>query len=301
MTGVYVSLDELAALEGRARGFSFLPRQPVRSLLAGRLASRLRGRGLNFEEIRPYQPGDDVRQIDWKVTARTRRTHSRIYTEERERPLWLVVDQRAGMFFGSRVRMKSVTAAHAAALAAWRTLAAKDRVGGVVFSDEVTVYRPHRSRSAVLRLLGGVVEKNAALRRETKPAPGMLNEALRRVAQLAAHDCLVVLITDGDGADDQTRELVTTIARHNDVVGAFVFDPLEADLPAGRSLAVTDGERQLTAEVSSSLAAGFRSQQQDRRERMGQFLRSRQIPILSLDTVDDVAAQVVRQLGGRRV
>src|SRR5262249_28739121 len=74
MPGAYVSLDERAARGGQARGFSFLPRQPVRSLLAGRLASRLRGRGLNFEEIRPYQPGDDVRQIDWKVTARTRKT-----------------------------------------------------------------------------------------------------------------------------------------------------------------------------------------------------------------------------------
>ena len=103
-------------------------RQPIQSLLAGRHASRLRGRGLNFEEIRRYHPGDDVRQIDWKVTARTRKAHSRVYTEERERPNLLVVDQRVTMFFGSQVRMKSVVAAEAAALAAWRAVGVKDRL-----------------------------------------------------------------------------------------------------------------------------------------------------------------------------
>lgn len=80
MNGVYTSLDQLARLRYEARGFSFLPRQPINSLLAGRHASRLRGRGLNFEELRRYQPGDDIRAIDWKVTARTGKTHTRVYT-----------------------------------------------------------------------------------------------------------------------------------------------------------------------------------------------------------------------------
>jgi len=116
--GVYASLQDLVASQRRAQGFSFLPRQPLHSLLAGRHASRLRGRGLNFEEIRRYQKGDDIRQIDWKVTARTRKTHSRVFTEERERATLLLVDQRITMFFGSVRNMKSVTAAEAAALAA---------------------------------------------------------------------------------------------------------------------------------------------------------------------------------------
>src|SRR5262249_32196007 len=119
-TGVYTTLDDLVRLKFSARNFSFLPRQPIHSLLAGRHASRLRGRGLNFEEIRRYQPGDDIRQIDWKVTVRTRKTHSRVFTEERERTVLLLVDQRRTMFFGSVKNMKSVTAAEAAALAAWR-------------------------------------------------------------------------------------------------------------------------------------------------------------------------------------
>ena len=109
--GVYVELDQLVRLQYRASGFSFLPRQPVHSLLAGRRGSRLRGRGLDFEEIRGYLPGDDIRTMDWRVTARTRKPHVRVYTEERDRPVLLVVDQRLGMFFGSRRAMKSVVAA----------------------------------------------------------------------------------------------------------------------------------------------------------------------------------------------
>src|SRR5215475_5939729 len=123
--GVYATLEDLVRFRHRDMRFSFLPKQPVQSLLAGRHASRLRGRGLNFEEIRRYLPGDDIRQIDWKATMRTRKTQSRVYTEERERTVLLVVDQRITMFFGSVANMKSVTAAEVAALGAWRVLAQK--------------------------------------------------------------------------------------------------------------------------------------------------------------------------------
>src|SRR5262245_36890391 len=118
--GVYVGFDDLLALEHRGRRVSFLPHQPVRSLLSGRFASRMRGHGLNFEEIRDYRPGDDIRSIDWKVTARLREPHVRVFNEERDRQSLLVVDQRMSMFFGSRLSMKSVTAAQAAAIGDWR-------------------------------------------------------------------------------------------------------------------------------------------------------------------------------------
>jgi uncharacterized protein (DUF58 family) len=192
--GVYARLEDLVALQFRAKGFSLLPRQPVHSLLAGRHASRLRGRGLNFEEIRRYLPGDDIRQIDWKVTVRTRKTHSRVYTEERERTVLLIVDQRITMFFGSVRNMKSVTAAEAAALAAWRVLAQQDRIGALVFNDsKVAEIRPQRSRATVMQILHAVLEQNHALAVDKGIAANsaMFNEALRRAVRLAKHDCLV--------------------------------------------------------------------------------------------------------------
>src|SRR6201990_148806 len=165
MPGVYIDLDGRIPLDYRDRSVSFLPRQPVHSLLSGRFASRMRGRGLNFEEIRDYRPGDDIRSIDWKVTARLQKPHVRVFDEERDRQALLVVDQRLSMFFGSRRSMKSVTAAEAAGIAAWRVLRAGDRVGAIVFNDsEITEFRPQRSRSTVLQILTAIVKDNRALR-----------------------------------------------------------------------------------------------------------------------------------------
>ncbi|MCB1312449.1 MAG: DUF58 domain-containing protein, partial [Sedimentitalea sp.] len=147
---VHVDLAHLRALEGRAAAIRLSPRQPARSVLNGRHASRLRGRGLDFEELRGYLPGDDVRSIDWKVTARTGEAHVRVFTEERDRPALIVVDQRMSMFFGTVHAMKSVTAAEVAALAAFSVLAQGDRVGGIVFGDDIIAeFRPERSRGTL--------------------------------------------------------------------------------------------------------------------------------------------------------
>jgi len=140
--GVYADLDELIRMQFRVRDFSFQPRQPVTSVLSGRSASRLLGRGLNFEELRGYLPGDDIRHMDWKVTARTRTPHVRVYAEDKDRTVLLLVDQRQNMFFGTRDRLKSVTAAELAALSAWRTIDSGDRVGAIVFNDTEVVDAP---------------------------------------------------------------------------------------------------------------------------------------------------------------
>src|SRR5262245_2013141 len=159
--GVHVSVADLVALEAAGRDFSLPPRQPVHSLLAGRHGSRIRGRGLAFEELRQYLPGDDVRTIDWRVTARTGKPFVRVYTEEKDRPALFVVDQRINMFFGTRRAMKSVAAAEVTALGAWRVLAQGDRVGGLVFNDErIDEVRQHRSSGAVMRFLEKIADQN---------------------------------------------------------------------------------------------------------------------------------------------
>lgn len=301
--GVFATLASLVALEHRARGFSLLPHQPQRSLLAGRHASRLRGRGLDFDEIRRYVPGDDIRQMDWKVTARTRKPHSRIYTEERERPALLLIDQRIGMFFGSIRNMKSVTAAEAAALAAWRVFAQKDRVGALVFNDaQLCEFRPQRSRSAVLRIFDAIVSQNHALKLESgaRANPGMFNEALRRCERLAKHDFLICIISDGHGNDDESRRMLTRIAHHNDVLFAFVYDPLEADLPEAGALVFSDGDRLLEVNTrEEKLRESFRKTFAETRAAGRKFLLQREMPMLPLSTAEDTIRQVARLLGRR--
>ncbi len=301
--GVYATVDQLARLRYRSRGFSFLPRQPVHSILAGRHASRLRGRGLNFEEIRRYLPGDDIRQMDWKVTARTRVPHVRVYTEEHGRPALLVVDQRLAMFFGSRKDFKSVSAAEVAALAAWRVIAMKDVVGAIIVGDaDCEVVPTGGSEGHVMRLLGRVVDWNRRLSLDAgiTPGPQMLNAALRRAEQIAKHDALVILISDGSGADEETSKRLSRIARHNDVMVALVSDPLEMDLPDAGPRIFASGEMQLEADTGKrALREAFRKDFEQQVETARKFLIQREVPLMPIRTDEDVAMQVRRLLGQR--
>lgn len=302
MSGVYVDLDDLIALEYRGRRVSFLPRQPVHSLLSGRFASRMRGRGLNFEEIRDYRPGDDVREIDWKVTARLQKPHVRVFNEERDRQALLVVDQRLSMFFGSRRAMKSVTAAEAAAIGAWRILGVGDRVGAIVFNDsDVVEFAARRSRATVLQILSIIVAQNRALGvgRGIATTSGRLNQALERAERRAMHDAAVIIISDFDGADAATRRMIGAIARHNDVVAVLVHDPLQSDLPASSRMTVTDGELQIQLEVGRESVR--RNIAQASRERLhGVFAWTHElgIPVLPLSAAEETAPQLRRLLGG---
>jgi uncharacterized protein (DUF58 family) len=299
--GVYVDLSELIALEQRGRRLSFLPRQPVHSLLSGRYASRMRGRGLNFEEIRDYRPGDDVRSIDWKVTARLQKPHVRVFNEERDRQGLLVVDQRLSNFFGSRFAMKSVTAAQATAVAAWRILAAGDRIGGIVFNDtDIAEVRPQRSRRNVLALLGHVVTQNQALGvgRGLASAPAMLNRALDRAQRLALHDTTVIVISDFDGADETTRRLVVAMAQHNSVVALLVHDPLQSDLPSAARMTVTDGELQIMLEVGrDSVRRSIQEATDARLRAVFAWTHETGVPVLPLSAAEDTAPQLRRLMG----
>jgi uncharacterized protein (DUF58 family) len=298
---VQVTLTHLRGLEAQARSLSFLPRQPVRSVLNGRHASRLRGRGLNFEELRDYLPGDDVRAIDWKVTARTGQPHVRVMTEERDRPTLIVVDQRMSMFFGSRLNMKSVTAAEAAALAAFRILDQGDRVGGIVFGDDhIGEIRPQRSRGALNRFLATLSQANSLLHAETPvtETPLSLTRVLRAVARIAPRNHLVIVLSDFDVIDDETERLVSAIARHNDLILGLVSDPLADDLPAGFRLVLSDGQLQAQLDTGNlAQRASLLEMTQGRIARILDWQRKFGVPVLPLTTAEETLPQMRRLMG----
>lgn len=299
--GVYVDLNDLIALEYHGRKVSFLPRQPVHSLLSGRFSSRMRGRGLNFEEIRAYRAGDDVRSMDWKVTARLRKPHIRVFNEERDRQVLFLVDQRLSMFFGSRLSMKSVTAAQAASIGAWRVLDAGDRVGAIVFDDsEVVEVAARRSRATVLQVLAAIVLKNLALGvgRGIVSAPPMLNSALEIARRRAFHDAVVIVISDFDGADDATRQSIEAIAMHNDVVALLVHDPLQSDLPSSATMFVTDGELQIRLDVGrQSIREKIERATAQRVSGVLSWTHELGVPVLPLSAAEDTAPQLRRLMG----
>lgn len=300
-SGVYVDLEHLISLEQKGRKVSLLPRQPVHSLLSGRYASRMRGRGLNFEEIRDYRTGDDVRSIDWKVTARLQSPHVRVFNEERDRQGLLVVDQRLSMFFGSRRAMKSVTAAETAAILAWRILNVGDRVGGIVFNDrEFAEVRPQRSRRIVLEFLNNIVTQNRALGigRGVRRDPAMLNRALDRVRRLSAHDATVVILSDFDGADEVTRQAVAAIAAHNTVVAVLVHDPLQSELPETGRMTVTDGELQIALDIThGNTRQNILEMTQARLRAVLGWTHEFGVPVLPLSTAVEPVNQLQHLLG----
>jgi uncharacterized protein (DUF58 family) len=297
---ISIALEDLLQLRAEAVGFSLLPRQPVGSLLAGRHHSRLRGRGLSFEELRRYVAGDDIRTIDWRATARLRQPYVRVYNEERERPVLLVVDQRTPMFFGSQRAMKSVVAAELAALGAWRALSSGDRIGGIVFNDsEVVDLRPQRSQNHVLRLLHEVVRLNRLLPTSSVTSgPVSLNTALEAARRRAVHDYLVVLISDLDGADGETQRLATQIAAHNDMLVLAIYDPLGAQLLAFPGMVADDRGERITLPHQHSFAANFQRAFSELVQLWRSHFRALRVPVLPITTHESVAEQIRGLFGG---
>jgi uncharacterized protein (DUF58 family) len=299
--GAYAELDALIALEHKARGFTLRHNQPVRSLLFGRRASHVRGRGLDFEELRNYVAGDDVRSIDWRVTARMQKPYLRVYSEERDRPTMIVVDQRINMFFGSRRSMKSVVAAEVAALAAWRVFTQGDRVGAFLFNDEtVEQVRTHRSRATVLSVLDRIATLNKQLRSDqTAPAaPGKLNEVLDRISRICHHDALILIASDFDGADPRTRDLLLHLSQSNDVICALVYDPLAIQSLASGQLVVSNATLQVELRLNEQkVREGLRSASDDRLRHVLSWQHELNIPVLPLSTAEDVSQQLRHLLG----
>ena len=300
-TRVHTSLDELVRLQYKAHGFSLSARQPVSSLLSGRHASRLRGRGLTFEELRDYRPGDDIRTMDWKATARLRKPHVRVYSEERERPVLLVVDQRTTMFFGSQRTTKATAATELAALAAWRSLDSGDRVGALIFGDEEVVeIRPHRSRKTVLQICHQLVQANQKLTGTGTPeSPRVLNNAFLRAVKLASHDHLVILITDFAGSDETTRKHATYLAAHNDVFAVMIYDPLGIQLPVNGRMEATDGQQQVSLPTDHAFEQRYIDAFREKCTAVRQRLSALRIPILPICTHEPVVDQLQASLGAR--
>lgn len=298
---VYVSLAQLMALEFKAHDLSFLARQPQGSILAGNHASRLRGRGLNFDELRRYQPGDDLRHLDWRASLRTGKPVVRTFTEERDRPALIVVDQRMSMFFGSQRSFKSAVAAELAALAAWMVFHAGDRVGGLVFNDQrIDSIAPLRSRKRVEALLSRVVQQNRALNAGNPDAEDedQLDKALQRCLGVAGHDHLICIVSDFAGAGERTLQLMRQLSAHNDVIALQVYDPLALKLPNNGRLLVTQGELQV------ELAIEKRNVQQPlgdflsgRLKDVATLLRRSQVPLMMISTAEDAHGQLRAELG----
>lgn len=292
--GAYTTLAGLISLRFAARELALRPPRRVRQRQAGGIASRIRGRGIDFAEVRRYEPGDDVRSIDWRVTARTGKPHTKLFQEDKERPVFVLLDQSASMFFGSTRAFKSVAAAEAAALIAWCAYEQGDRVGGIVFDDVGhSEIRPRRGKRAVLRLLGRAYEANTRLPGspdpENTPSDGLTRalEAARRTVRLGA---LVVVISDFSTHNERATTLMQQLGRGTELLAVRVADRLERELPPPDVYTITDGTARARIDTGSPAARhGFALSVEERlRDENRAFARAR-ASTLELFTHEDPA------------
>jgi uncharacterized protein (DUF58 family) len=239
--GIHLTAEELIALRPRCHALRLPMKQAAASALAGAYRSRFRGRGVDFLESRNYQPGDDIRNMDWRVTARTGRPHTKVFQEERERPVLIVLDASPSLYFGTRQRLKSVIAGQMAAAVAWAAVRRGDRIGGFLFSPgRHRELRPAGGRRGAMRMIQGLVEWLEPKGNDLNRAEP-LSVALERVRHAVRPGSLVVVISDFFGLDEDCNRHLSRLHQHNDIIGCQVLDAAEYRLPAGR-YPISDGK-----------------------------------------------------------
>lgn len=301
---IAVSLKTLIDLARPAAGLN-LKHSAIRAGQSGAYVSRFKGRGMEFEEARMYQPGDDIRSIDWRVTARTDKPHTKMFREERERPVFISVDNRPAMHFATRGAFKSVLAAKLAGLLAWAAQHHGDRIGGQIFTgNSCRELKPQNGKHAVLRFLNAISRQDDTGDQQSAPAI-TLEQVLARLMQHARPGSLVYIISDFRGMNGQVETYLAKLSRHCQVVLIFVYDPLESHLPEKGRYRFIASDGVYAASLSGTGAApndkrdvvidtGDRQQllsyQQHftrRLEQLEQIAKKMGLPLIQCSTTDD--------------
>lgn len=249
--GVNLSTAELLRYQQLAKLFSLAPKRSPQARLAGSYLTKHKGRGMEFDEARHYQPGDDIRAIDWRVTARTGKTHTKIYREERERPVFLFCDFSPSMMFGTRLLTKSMQVAHICSLISWSAAAHGDKVGALLFNQsQHKEVKPLARKRAVLHICHELMDLHATSHAQvaSKEADTQaFADACARLRRLARPGSLVYLLSDFQHLGSAAQQHLSQLSRHCEVRAIIVDDPIEHTLPQTRSIqrvSVSDGINQ---------------------------------------------------------
>ena len=291
-------VKELMAKVGKIR---ILTNRLIDDQLAGDYHSTFKGQGVEFDEVRPYIAGDDVRTIDWNVTARTGVPYIKRYSEERELTILFLVDVSGSQSYGSRSRSKMELAAEVTALLALTAIRNQDKIGLVLFSDRIVKYIPPRKgRDSVMRLVREVLaaEDEAKGGTDVEGVLKFLNGVQKRRA-------VVFLVSDfiaGSRAADGLARLLRATARHHDMICVPVSDPAESTLPDVGLVELEDsetGELMLVDTSSAKVRKAFAAKAESDREELTKFFRKTGIDTLDIAT-DRPYIDGVRALFKRR-
>ena len=295
--GATSTLKDLIALRQVAKSIEYQRKQRTTSQMAGLLSSSIKGRGIDFEEVRCYQPGDDVRNIDWKVTARTLNPHTKVFTEEKEKPVFLIVDQSASMFFGSKITFKSVVAARIASILAWSAHEHGDRIGGLVYSDEAHInIKAKRGIKTVLSLLNKINELNNGLANKSINEPVLsektrMAEILRQARRILKAHNSIFLISDFLNTDETSLTEIRSLSRRNKILAVHVFDPIEKQAPRPNLYSISDGLERTTIDTSDKeFAENYGKHYENNLKEIYSIFSEINSPIISINTGEPIEA-----------
>ncbi len=292
---VSVSLKTLIDLAKPASGLN-LHRLTIRAQQSGGYLSAFKGRGMEFDETRLYQQGDDIRSIDWRVTARTGKTHTKLFREEREKPVFISVDNRPAMQFATRGVFKSVQAKKLAALLAWVASQKGDRIGGQVFSQSsCKELKPQNGKHSVLHFLNALVIPDIAEGNDFT-----FNQALFRLSQHARPGSLVYIISDFRGINEQTENYLLKLSEHCDVVLIFVYDPLENGLPTQGRYRFTHDDKDVLVDTSDKQRlTNYQLRFEERLRKIKRISSRRGVALIQCSTQADPVQCLRHPLGSR--
>ncbi|MBK0370102.1 DUF58 domain-containing protein [Flavobacterium agrisoli] len=293
---IFLTLEHLLKFEWLKTVLNFnVGQQKSKSVFSGRYASRLRGRGLDFEEARPYVIGDDIRNIDWKVTAKTGSTHTKVFTEEKEKPAFIFVDQSETMGFGSVLKTKAVVAGELAAIAAYKILKGGDRIGGMVSSGATyDIITPKRGQRNMLQFFEKIVNANQEIYNQ-KPFDygASLKEMIAKLENVITHDFLVIVISDFHNYHPTTLQYLSFLSQHNDVVLIKIFDPMEEHIP-DEKISLTNRNKQITVGTKNTpIATKLKDDFKSNYERFREEVEKYGITLFKINTVDTIEEQLI--------
>lgn len=300
---VSVSQAGLIRLAGPARAIA-LDVLRVNSLQTGAYVSHFRGRGMEFDESRPYQPGDDPRSIDWRVTARSTTAYTKLFREERERPVLVVVDLRANMHFATRGCFKSVNASRAAGLLSWAAHHRGDRLGGLIFGDtKHRELKPRLGRQAALRFLHELVSHpdwDNRARAEGADGEAAFTQAMASLRHVARPGSLVVILSDFTDLSRAAQSYLSSVARHNEVLAVFLSDPLERELPPPGRYRLVSRDHEIAIDTGSRTARhDYAHAFAERAAALETFCQRYGVHLMPMSTEDDPVSTLQSALGRR--
>lgn len=285
-SGIDVTLPELISLRSRVVHSQAASKKKSLNLPGQKLTS-FRGRGIEFDGTREYQTGDDIRNMAWRITARSLKPHIKVYKEERERPVWLAVDLSPSLYFGTRSMFKSVCSIKQATQLGWIYLNSHERVGAAIATQQkVDVYKPRADDRHFLTILNGLV--NASKQQPVFSEANYLQNLLRTLQQVRSGS-LVFIISDFFQFDNEVQKLIAHIAQRTQVILNFVYDPFEAEPPRPYRYLVTDGiKKALFNMESSGCRQSYQRQFQHKLDTLQGFARKHNISLQTLRTNEEL-------------